>query len=817
VSSALDKPTEPLRWAAMTGSLRLVLLGGLEVWVGERQVRGFESQRVRALLAYLAAQANRSISRELLATLLWPEHDEESAKRNLRQAIYNLKGAFQKAGVPQGWLVADMRDVSLATSRRIWIDSLFFEEALRSGLVAGSAANAEKLAGAVEAYHGDFLEGFSLRDCAAFDDWQTSERERLRELYVQALRALTDHHFSLGETELGARYARLLLRADPLSEESHRKLMQLYAVSGRRGDALSQYEVLRKLLEEELGVEPLQETMALYEAIISNRLTPAATDLGEESNPILRLPTVGRDGDRRRLQSTWLRVLHGESCCTLVEGPPGVGKTHLVKALIDESTARRDALVVAGDAAALPTERPYGSLADALSGTLETALLEGNPALKALGGEKLRALAHLFPEIGHLLPGLRPTSVTLTRRKIALLFADVLLALTDAKKGPTRPLILFLDNVDQEPADVLGLLRDLLGALGGAPIWVILAANNRGPGSAPELRDWRDGKAPLGVDRVELGPLPETLHLTIAQAVVGAPQAQRLADHLSRRCQGHPLTLVHHLYSLRDGGGLARKQAGGFALSGPLPATASEGAGLDAELRDRIDALPASSKRLLSLCGILGPVFSKKLLTAIAEDERRVLVAILGVLVERWILRPYLRHWALSRWERDAEATLASSAGEVFEFVHPELWRAVRGQLREERRQAMHAKVLAALQHQMVLGEPVSVHLLAYHALEAADSDQALLYLRAAAQEAAAVGAMALAEICVARALDLCGKLAVRTGTAQALTIRKREREIHKWLAATRSAARSSKPSTPALARPAGARKRRSTSRRGAA
>ena len=71
----------------MTGPLRLVLLGGLEVWVGERQVRGFESQRVRALLAYLAAQANRSISRELLASLFWPEHDEESAKRNWTKAV----------------------------------------------------------------------------------------------------------------------------------------------------------------------------------------------------------------------------------------------------------------------------------------------------------------------------------------------------------------------------------------------------------------------------------------------------------------------------------------------------------------------------------------------------------------------------------------------------------------------------------------------------------------------------------------------------------------------------------------------------------
>jgi len=797
----------------MTGSLRVVLLGGFEVWAGERQVRGFESQRVRALLAYLAAQANRSISRELLATLLWPDHDEDSAKRNLRQAIYNLKGAFHAAGVPDGWLATDVRSVALKTSRRIWIDSQFFEAALRDGLAAGSATNPEKLASAVEACHGDFLEGFSLRDCPAFDNWQTSECERLRELYVQALRALTDHYFSLGETELGARYARLLLRADPLSEESHRKLMQLYAFSGRRGDALSQYEALRDLLEKELGVEPLQETMALYEAIISNRLTPATLEQIEESSPILRLPLVGRDGDRRRLQSAWLSVLHGESRCTLVEGPPGIGKTHLVKALIDEFTTRRDALVVAGDAMASPAERPYGSLGDALSGRLETALLEGSTALHSLRRETLRALAQLFPEVAHLLPGVKPARGVLTRQQVARLYAEVLQALTGAKKGPTRPLVLFLDNVDQDSADTLGLLAELLDRLRGLPAWLILAADKRKADAASPLNGWREGRAPLGIDRVVLAPLVDTVHLTIAQAVVGDPQAQRLADHLARRCQGHPLTLVHHLYSLRDSGGLARKPAGGFALSGPLPATASEGAGLDAELRDRIDALPASSRRLLSLCGVLGPVFSKKLLTSIAEDERRVLVAILGVLVERWILRPSLRHWALSRWERDAQATLASSAGEMFEFVHPELWRAVRGQLREERRHAMHAKVLTALQGLEGLGEPVSVRLLAYHALEAADHEQALRYLRAAAEDAASVGATALAETYVARALDLCGKLAARTGTAQALSIRKREREIRKWLAEFSPRASRRRGVPPA----GGAKKRRSTSRRGAA
>ena len=77
--------------------IRVRLLGGFEVWAGERQIGGFESQKVRALLAYLACHRRRAFSRDHLAGLLWPEREPEAARHALRQAVYNLRSKLLEA------------------------------------------------------------------------------------------------------------------------------------------------------------------------------------------------------------------------------------------------------------------------------------------------------------------------------------------------------------------------------------------------------------------------------------------------------------------------------------------------------------------------------------------------------------------------------------------------------------------------------------------------------------------------------------------------------------------------------------------------
>src|SRR5690606_28024585 len=112
-----------------------------------------------------------------------------------------------------------------------------------------------------------FLAGFNLPDCPEFDDWQFFEAEGLSQSLAEALQKLIQWHVQAGEHDEAIRHARRWLALDPLHEPAHRELMTIYARAGQQAAALRQYEECVRLLEEELGIEPEQETVQLYEAI----------------------------------------------------------------------------------------------------------------------------------------------------------------------------------------------------------------------------------------------------------------------------------------------------------------------------------------------------------------------------------------------------------------------------------------------------------------------------------------------------------------------------------------------------------------------
>ena len=118
-------------------------------------------------------------------------------------------------------------------------------------------------------HRGDFLAGFTLRDSPEFDEWQFFQAETLRQELASALERLVHGHSADGEDGRmpGIPYARRWLALDPLHEPAHRHLMQLYAGTGQYAAALRQYAECVRILDEELGVPPDEETIRLYEAI----------------------------------------------------------------------------------------------------------------------------------------------------------------------------------------------------------------------------------------------------------------------------------------------------------------------------------------------------------------------------------------------------------------------------------------------------------------------------------------------------------------------------------------------------------------------
>jgi predicted ATPase/DNA-binding SARP family transcriptional activator len=294
----------------MVNELRLKLLGGLQITRDEVPLTGFVSSKAQALLCYLAVVSGPHTRAEL-AGLLWAEMPDALAAGNLRKALSNLK---QLAGP---YLTITRQAVSFDHESPHWLDVDDFESRLQAGPPDQEQASWRE---AAALYRGEFLNGFYVRDAAAFEAWMLSERQRLKDLAVLTLQRLSAHFAARRDYAASLEYTSRVLLLEPWREEAHRQRMHLLAQSGQRSAALAQYTRCRQILQAELGVEPMLETTALFERIrkaaeaAPHNLLPAAT------------PIVGREHELEQIA----QLLDRADCRLLsLVGLSGIGKTRL--------------------------------------------------------------------------------------------------------------------------------------------------------------------------------------------------------------------------------------------------------------------------------------------------------------------------------------------------------------------------------------------------------------------------------------------------------------------------------------------------------
>ena len=310
--------------------LSLSLFGLFQAMLDGQPVTGFASDRMRALLAYLAVEAGRPHRRDKLVGLLWPDWPEPSASTNLRNAISVLRKAIGDRKATSPILLVDRETIQFNPTGNDWVDVQAFQA------LTGPQESAERLSEGIALYHGPFLDGFSLRDSAPFEDWLQATREQLERRCLAALARLAAHHEAAGDLDKALEIARRAVDLAPWQEEAHCRLMRLLALNGQRSAALAQYETCRHLLKRELGVEPSAETIALYERIRDGELggpeaaaRPASAPSSQPLKPNLPIwltPFVGRQTLLSQIQER----LRDPACrlLTLV-GPGGSGKTRL--------------------------------------------------------------------------------------------------------------------------------------------------------------------------------------------------------------------------------------------------------------------------------------------------------------------------------------------------------------------------------------------------------------------------------------------------------------------------------------------------------
>src|SRR5215472_9674221 len=401
------------------GQLILTLLGGFRARLDSGAPVGLPTRKAQALLAYLAVPLGTAHPRDKLASLLWGNTLETTARTSLRQTLYALRKSLRDVR-PQP-LMVDGETVALDPDA-VRIDVHEFQQ--RAAEV-NPAASAEASA----LYQGDFLEGLVVQE-QPFEDWLLGHRERLHEMALKSLAGLLAHQRTAGSADLAIQSALRLLELDPLQEPVHRVLMQLYVDSGRRGSALRQYQFCVATLQRELRTEPEAETKALYHEILRQRARVMSDQAGQpmeavraqpgsyqtpsiEPPPAWEPPLVGREREVAQLLEALDGAFSGRASFAVLVGEAGSGKSRLVGELV-AATARRGGRVLVGRC--YETERilPFAPWVDALR---SGHVVEEREILDTVEPGWRDELERLLPELArHGGPTTSPPSRELTGR-----------------------------------------------------------------------------------------------------------------------------------------------------------------------------------------------------------------------------------------------------------------------------------------------------------------------------------------------------------------------------------------------------------------
>jgi len=616
--------------------LEISTLGPLQITIDQAPISGFISDKVRALLVYLAVEQTRPLRREALAALFWPDQPKAKALANLRRALANLRQVIDdKNG---RYLHITRQTLQFNAHSQATVDAI--QLALLLGEREPGLGQMEE---AVALVNGRFLEGFSTDDSIAFEEWALLKREEVQRLLLQALNRLTTYYEAHHQPETAVRYAWQQVNTEPWYEPGQRQLLRLLAQTRQRAVALDHYEQFRQDLATELGVTPEPATRQLYEQIQQQPEVAVAesTPAFLAEPPTITLPPfVAREAELARLYEFLETAVAGRGQIAFVTGEAGSGKTSLLQTFARQAQKQQPQLIplFGGGQAHIGPGSPYlpfrALLAHALGdfeGLWRGSVLSRTQVnrLWPLRQTAVTLLQDVAPDClaslvdASLLPGdLRQTAVPNAPAQ-EILFVQMAHFLQ--KFSQYGPLLLLLDDLHSADNGSIDLLFHLQRQLIGYPILLVGAYRPEDLQPLPTETD-RHPLARLVHELTrDFGEIEVALSRADGRAFVDAwldTEPNQLDDSFRQalfgQTQGQALFTVELISTLQENGDLWRDAAGYWRVRDAvswdhLPAKT------EVIIAERFDRLSPSLCQLLTAASVQGESFVAELVAQVLQ------------------------------------------------------------------------------------------------------------------------------------------------------------------------------------------------------
>jgi tetratricopeptide (TPR) repeat protein len=477
--------------------------------------------------------------------------------------------------------------------------------------------------------------------------------------------------------------------------------MELYAGSGQRSMALRQYRTCVKVLEQELGVPPLEETTALYEAIQAGELlrreAPAAPAPSKPqlAHPLPPLPLVGRQQELERLSENLAAVGEVARLVILV-GESGVGKTRLADEFLGTLRKSRTSVL---QSRSYPGEAqlPYAPVVDALRQGLRQGLIG---RLQGLDSIWLSEASRLLPELKSSFPGLpEPAALSDISEKSRLF--EGLHQVTLRLLGGRGPGALFLDDFHNADSSTREWLGYVLRRGRAGPLLLLTAWRADGPQDLQSLHAWSDGlpterKHELILARLSREHLRDLLRRHLRGAQVPAEQVEALY----RETEGLPLLLAESLKPAEEGT---------EAAAIPRPR-------LDVFAR-RVSAVGEAARQLLAAGAVIGHRFGLDSVRQVSGRSEEEVVSGLEQLLTAGLI--------------SEQPAADPKLGPAYDFTHSRLRQATLQGLTQVRARLLHRRAAEALLSQEGKGE-LAAQIARHLAAAGLEAEAAEQYQRAA-------------------------------------------------------------------------------------